>query len=197
MILILFTISQLTHVLYRECFNYRASKGVCEVVKLSSQSSFGHLLLQKVRSFVSVDYQGTGVFFNDYSLLQPNEKDIEVADLWKHHGKTVRSPSPHNAFKRWRIKSNLKRAESKSGVNGSNMAIHSKEQRAEDDMSLLKFLAIVSSSIIIMYITVFHYSHCITYENIVLFSNGDFHDVSNSCSMSSVKLNGNFNLNKL
>ncbi|CAH1115236.1 unnamed protein product [Psylliodes chrysocephalus] len=74
-------------------------------------------------------------------VRRSSDKDIEVADLWKKRGKTVRSPSPHNAFKRWRIKSNLKAAESKNGLDGSKLAINSKD-RTEDDMSLLKFLAI-------------------------------------------------------
>ncbi|XP_074031719.1 inositol-trisphosphate 3-kinase-like protein isoform X2 [Leptinotarsa decemlineata] len=77
----------------------------------------------------------------DCFISTASDKDIEVADLWKRHGKTVRSPSPHNAFKRWRIKSNLKAAESKNGINGSMLAINSKD-RTEEDMSLLKFLAI-------------------------------------------------------
>ncbi|CAG9862384.1 unnamed protein product [Phyllotreta striolata] len=71
-----------------------------------------------------------------------SDKDIEVAEIWKKRGgKTVRSPSPHNAFKRWRIKSNLKAAESKNGLDAAKLAINSKEG-SEEDMSLLKFLAI-------------------------------------------------------
>lgn len=85
-------------------------------------------------------------FINEFACFKcrsfsSSDKDIEVADLWKKRGKTVRSPSPHNAFKRWRIKSNLKAAESKNGLDGSKLAINSKD-RTEDDMSLLKFLAI-------------------------------------------------------
>ncbi|XP_072393091.1 inositol-trisphosphate 3-kinase homolog isoform X3 [Diabrotica undecimpunctata] len=85
-------------------------------------------------------------FINEFACFKcrsfsSSEKDLEVADLWKKRGKTVRSPSPHNAFKRWRIKTNLKAAESKNGIDGSKLAINSKE-RTEEDMSLLKFLAI-------------------------------------------------------
>ncbi|CAH1953823.1 unnamed protein product [Acanthoscelides obtectus] len=71
--------------------------------------------------------------------FSPSEKDIEVAGLWKH-SKTVRSPSPHNAFKRWRMKSNLK-AEQKNGLNGSNATVQSKENE-KNNMSLINFLAI-------------------------------------------------------
>lgn len=86
-------------------------------------------------------YFRTGL--NYFFLLQSNDKDLEVADLWKRHRKTVRSPSPSNAFKCWRIKSNLKSAESKNAINASKLAISSKD-RSEEEMSFLKFLAIVS-----------------------------------------------------
>ncbi|XP_057652786.1 inositol-trisphosphate 3-kinase homolog isoform X2 [Diorhabda carinulata] len=74
-------------------------------------------------------------------INKSSDKDIEVADVWKTRGKPVRSPSPHNAFKRWRIKANLKAAESKNGIEGSKLAVNSKDKN-EEDMSLLKFLAI-------------------------------------------------------
>ncbi|VEN45973.1 unnamed protein product [Callosobruchus maculatus] len=71
--------------------------------------------------------------------FSPSEKDIEVAGLWKH-SKPVRSTSPHNAFKRWRMKSNLK-AEQKNGLNGSNVTVQGKENE-KNNMSLINFLAI-------------------------------------------------------
>ncbi|XP_060529452.1 inositol-trisphosphate 3-kinase homolog isoform X4 [Cylas formicarius] len=66
-----------------------------------------------------------------------NDAEAENTDFWKNsrHGKTVRSPSPHNAFKRWR-----KANQTKSAINGGK---HNSESiNSEDDMSFLKFLAI-------------------------------------------------------
>jgi hypothetical protein len=74
--------------------------------------------------------------------LQNGDKDIEVTDIWKRHPKTVRGGSPHNAFKRWRKSAGLKLSESKSAISGSRLAVGDKG--GDEDMSLLKFLAIVS-----------------------------------------------------
>jgi 1D-myo-inositol-triphosphate 3-kinase len=72
--------------------------------------------------------------------LQNGDKDIEVTDIWKRHPKTVRGGSPHNAFKRWRKSAGLKLSESKSAISGSRLAVGDKG--GDEDMSLLKFLAI-------------------------------------------------------
>ncbi|KAJ3643020.1 hypothetical protein Zmor_025760 [Zophobas morio] len=68
------------------------------------------------------------------------DKDIEVTDIWKRHPKSVRAASPHSAFKRWRKSAGLKLTETKSAINGSRVAVGDKG--GEEDMSLLKFLAI-------------------------------------------------------
>ena len=77
-----------------------------------------------------------------FTLLQNGDKDIEVTDIWKRHPKSVRAASPHSAFKRWRKSAGLKLTETKSAINGSRVAVGDKG--GEEDMSLLKFLAIVS-----------------------------------------------------
>ncbi|XP_066248225.1 inositol-trisphosphate 3-kinase homolog isoform X3 [Euwallacea similis] len=65
-----------------------------------------------------------------------SEQDLEDSEIWKSGrqsgGKTIRSPSPHNAFKRWRKAKQIK-------LNGSKQA--SDNVNAEEEMSLLKFLA--------------------------------------------------------
>ncbi|XP_973087.3 inositol-trisphosphate 3-kinase homolog isoform X3 [Tribolium castaneum] len=70
-------------------------------------------------------------------LITNGDKDIEVSDFWKRK-KAVRAGSPHGAFKRWRKSAGLKLAESKSAINGTKVDKNS----GEEDMSLLKFLAI-------------------------------------------------------
>lgn len=76
-----------------------------------------------------------------FSFLQSGDKDLETADLWKLKStKPVRSPSPHNAFKKWR-KAGIKPSESKNAINDSKTK---KDKNNEEDMSLLKFFAIVS-----------------------------------------------------
>ncbi|XP_063925862.1 inositol-trisphosphate 3-kinase homolog isoform X6 [Zophobas morio] len=72
--------------------------------------------------------------------LKNGDKDIEVTDIWKRHPKSVRAASPHSAFKRWRKSAGLKLTETKSAINGSRVAVGDKG--GEEDMSLLKFLAI-------------------------------------------------------
>lgn len=69
--------------------------------------------------------------------LSTSEQDVEVSEIWKNgrQGKTIRSPSPHNAFKRWR-----KANQNKHAINGTKHTIDSLNR--EEDMSLLKFLAI-------------------------------------------------------
>lgn len=71
-------------------------------------------------------------------MLQSSDQDVEDSEIWKsgRHGKTIRSPSPHNAFKRWR-----KANQSKHAINGTKTIDSIK---SEEEMSLLKFLAIVS-----------------------------------------------------
>ncbi|XP_044271153.1 inositol-trisphosphate 3-kinase homolog isoform X3 [Tribolium madens] len=69
------------------------------------------------------------------SSFKNGDKDIEVSDFWKRK-KAVRAGSPHGAFKRWRKSAGLK-IESKSPINGTKV-----EKNGEEDMSLLKFLAI-------------------------------------------------------
>ncbi|KAF7287393.1 hypothetical protein GWI33_001747 [Rhynchophorus ferrugineus] len=69
--------------------------------------------------------------------LSTSDQEIEASQIWKpgRHGKTIRSPSPHNAFKRWR-----KANQSKNALNGRKRGTDS--INIEEDMSLLKFLAI-------------------------------------------------------
>lgn len=64
-------------------------------------------------------------------LLQNGEKDIEVSDFWK------RRPRAGSPLKRWR------KVQSKSAINGTKI-----EKNGEEDMSLLKFLAIVSFTVV-------------------------------------------------
>lgn len=69
--------------------------------------------------------------------LSPSDHEIEASEIWKpgRHGKTIRSPSPHNAFKRWR-----KANQNKNALNGTKRGPDI--INVEEDMSLLKFLAI-------------------------------------------------------
>lgn len=74
--------------------------------------------------------------------MQNGDKDIEVADIWKsRHSKPVRAPSPHSAFKRWRKSATMKLTDTKSAINGQQKVT---DKGQEEDMSLLKFLALVS-----------------------------------------------------
>ncbi|KAK9877320.1 hypothetical protein WA026_017716 [Henosepilachna vigintioctopunctata] len=64
-----------------------------------------------------------------------NEKDIDVGEIWKKRPpKSSRSKSPQNAFKKWRKSNSLKAIDLQS--------LNVPERKPEDDMSLLKFLAI-------------------------------------------------------
>ncbi|XP_019869540.1 inositol-trisphosphate 3-kinase homolog isoform X3 [Aethina tumida] len=83
-------------------------------------------------------------FISEFSCFKcrtfsSGDKDLETADLWKLKStKPVRSPSPHNAFKKWR-KAGIKPSESKNAINDSKTK---KDKNNEEDMSLLKFFAI-------------------------------------------------------
>lgn len=63
---------------------------------------------------------------------------MEVSELWK--SRRQKPESPHSAFRRWRKSASLKLTETKN----ANSKIANKEKNSEEDMSLLKFLAIVS-----------------------------------------------------
>lgn len=72
--------------------------------------------------------------------MQTGEKDVEVSELWK--GRRQKPESPHSAFRRWRKSASLKLSESsRSG----NSKVNNKEKSPDEEMSLLKFLAIVST----------------------------------------------------
>lgn len=83
----------------------------------------------------------------DLCLLQTGDKDVEVSEIWKsrRNKPNVKSESPHSAFRRWRKSASSKLSESRSGTNDSKTPVNSKEKDSEEDMSLLKFLAIVST----------------------------------------------------
>ncbi|CAG9760595.1 unnamed protein product [Ceutorhynchus assimilis] len=70
--------------------------------------------------------------------LSASEPEVEDSEIWKsaRHGKTIRSPSPHNAFKRWRKANQNKHQD----INGAKRCLDSFKN--EEEMSLLKFLAI-------------------------------------------------------
>ncbi|XP_018575140.1 inositol-trisphosphate 3-kinase homolog isoform X2 [Anoplophora glabripennis] len=88
----------------------------------------------------NADRDGTkGPPLLDCFISATSEKELEATESGRE--RSTRSPSPHNAFKRWKIRTNLKSAESRNALNGSKFATNSKD-RTEDDMSLLKFLAI-------------------------------------------------------
>lgn len=84
-------------------------------------------------------------------MLQTGDKDVEVSDIWKsrRNKPNVKSESPHNAFRRWRKSASSKLSESRSGTNDSKTPVNSREKDPEEDMSLLKFLAIVSTAFFI------------------------------------------------
>ncbi|CAH1155942.1 unnamed protein product [Phaedon cochleariae] len=103
-----------------------------------SSSFYIDALAEEEKAVVPSNAEVRKTHLFDCFISTSSDKDVEVADLWKRQKKTVRSPSPHNAFRRWRIKTNLKAAE-KHGINGSKMTISSK---SDEEMSLLKFLAI-------------------------------------------------------
>lgn len=79
-------------------------------------------------------------------VLQSSEKDVEIPEIWKgKRSKTIRSSSPpHNAFKRWRKSTTAIKSSSESKITNNNSC---STNAAEEDMSLLKFLAIVSTII--------------------------------------------------
>lgn len=96
----------------------------------------------------------SAVFSKIFPLFQTGENDVEVAEIWKSRRTkpTVRSSeSPHNAFRRWRKSASLKlTSDSKGGNNEQKTAVNSKEKSVEEEMSLLKFLAIVSKIYILL-----------------------------------------------
>lgn len=79
------------------------------------------------------------------NFAQTGEKDVEVAELWK--GRRQKPESPHSAFRRWRKSASLKLSEAKT----TNSKIGGKDKNTEEDMSLLKFLAIVSVILFVYY----------------------------------------------
>lgn len=76
-----------------------------------------------------------------FLYLQTNDKDIEVSRVWKSRPSTspVRSETAHTGFKRWRRNNALKPP--KVAVNGTNAL---PPEKCKEEMSLLKFLALVS-----------------------------------------------------
>ncbi|KAL3268539.1 hypothetical protein HHI36_007648 [Cryptolaemus montrouzieri] len=68
-------------------------------------------------------------------MTKTNEKEINVAEIWKKRPpKNVRSKSPQRTFRRWGKSASLKAIDLKS--------LKVEERTQEEDMSLLKFLAI-------------------------------------------------------
>ncbi|KRT86433.1 hypothetical protein AMK59_6, partial [Oryctes borbonicus] len=75
------------------------------------------------------------------ATLSSNEKDIDVSDFWKRHPKSsVPSETPKSAFKRWR-KNNNNGPKNQNCSNKQNEA-QEKNNKKDEDMSLLKFLAL-------------------------------------------------------
>lgn len=100
-------------------------------------------------------------------LFQTGESDVEVTGLWKTRRTkpAVRSSeSPHTAFRRWRKSASLKlTSDPKGGSTEQKIVANGKDKNAEEEMSLLKFLAIVS--------------------NFCLYSNFDFDSVNSLLSV--------------
>lgn len=78
-----------------------------------------------------------------------------AADIWKNRHASIKpssvrttTDSPHSTFKRWRKSvAGLKLSESKNAINSSKLTVNNycfDRGASEEDMSLLKFLAIVS-----------------------------------------------------
>ncbi|KAK4876160.1 hypothetical protein RN001_012582 [Aquatica leii] len=72
-------------------------------------------------------------------VFSTNDKDIQLSRIWKSRPSSpVRSETTQTGFKRWRKNSGLK--SNKISINSSNSQVS--EKCKEDEMSLLKFLAI-------------------------------------------------------
>lgn len=76
-------------------------------------------------------------------ILQSNDKDIDVADFWKCKPtkSSVPTETSKSAFKRWRKNNGA----AKNQNSQPNKQTDTQEKKKDEDMSLLKFLALVSN----------------------------------------------------